>query len=95
MVLSFRLIVYRRIHKVIDRGLDSRSGETSYRQISWSLEATRLDVIMIVSFLNLTSISAALLPRGACQISERLEKPKHESRWPCIPQLSKHKHIDE
>ena len=30
-----------------------------YRKISWSLEAARLDVIMIVSFWNLTGISGA------------------------------------
>ena len=45
------------------QGLYSLSGKTSYRQISWSLEAARLSVIMIVSHWNLTGISAALLPR--------------------------------
>ena len=30
-------------------GLYSLSGKTSYRQISWSLEAARLDVAMVVS----------------------------------------------
>ena len=35
------------------------SGKTSYRQMSWSLEATRLDVIMIVSLWDFTCISAA------------------------------------
>ena len=39
------------------------SGKTSYRQISWSLEAARLGVILIVSLWNLTGITAALLPR--------------------------------
>ena len=39
--------------------LYSLSGKTSYRQISWSLEATRLDVIIIVSLWNVTDISAA------------------------------------
>ena len=43
-------------------GLYSLSGKTSYRQVSWSLEATRLDVMIIVSPWNLTGISAALLP---------------------------------
>ena len=42
------------------QGLYSLSGKTSYRQISWSLEATRLDVIMIISLWKLTCISAAL-----------------------------------
>ena len=45
------------------QGLYSLSGKTSYRQISWSLEAARLSVIVIVSLWNLTGISAALLPR--------------------------------
>ena len=45
------------------QGLYSLSGKTSYRQISWSLEAARLDVTMIVSLWNLTGISAAVLPR--------------------------------
>ena len=45
------------------QGLYSLSDKTSYRQISWSLEAARLSVIMIVSLWNLTGISAALLPR--------------------------------
>ena len=44
-------------------GLYSLNGKTSYRQISWSLEAARMDLIMIVSLRNLTGISAALLPR--------------------------------
>ena len=43
-------------------GLYSLSDKASYRQISWSLEAARLDVIMIVSLWNLTGILAALLP---------------------------------
>ena len=43
-------------------GLYSISGKTSYRQISSSLEAARLDVIVILSPWNFTGISAALLP---------------------------------
>ena len=45
------------------QGLYSLSGKTSYRQISWSLEAARLDVTMVVSLWNLTGTSAAALPR--------------------------------
>ena len=45
------------------QGLYSLSRKTSYRQISWSLKVARFFVIMIVSFWNLTSTSAALLPR--------------------------------
>ena len=54
-------------------GLYSLSGQTSYRNISWSLESARLDVIMIVLLWNLTC-------RGTCQISKRWEKSKSESR---------------
>ena len=54
------------------QGLYSLSGKTSYRQISRSLEAARLSVIMIVSHWNLTGISAA--------IEEQLKKSKPESR---------------
>ena len=38
--------------------------KTSYRKISWSLEAARLGDTMVVSVWNLTGISAALLPRS-------------------------------
>ena len=38
-------------------------GKTSYHQISWSLEAARLDVAMVVSLWHLTGTSAAVLPR--------------------------------
>ena len=41
------------------QGLYSLSGKTSYRQISCCLEATRLDVEMIVSLWYWTCISAA------------------------------------
>ena len=34
------------------QGLYSLSGKTSYRQISWTLEAARLDVVMVVSLWN-------------------------------------------
>ena len=50
-------------HDAKHQDLYSLSCKTSYRQISWSLEAMRLGVIMIVSLWNLTGISAALLPR--------------------------------
>ena len=48
---------------IAKQGLYSLSGKTSYRQISWSLEAARLDVVMVVSLWNLTGTSAAALPR--------------------------------
>ena len=45
------------------QGLYSLSSKTSYRQISWSLEAARLGVIIIATLWNLAGISAALRPR--------------------------------
>ena len=42
----------------------SISGMTYYRQISWSLEAARFDIVMIVSLWNFTDISAALYFRA-------------------------------
>ena len=58
---------------VLQLGLYSLSGKKSYHKISWSLKAVGLDVVMIISFWNLTGKSAA-------QISERLEKSNPESR---------------
>ena len=51
------------IYRIAIMGLYSLSGKTSYRQISWSLEATRLDVAMVVSLWILTGTSATALPR--------------------------------
>ena len=45
-----------------DFDLYALNGKKSYHQISCSLEATKLDVIIIVSLWNLTGISSALLP---------------------------------
>ena len=45
----------------ISQAHHSLRGNTSYRQISWSLEAVSLDVIMILLLRNSTGISAALL----------------------------------
>ena len=45
------------------QGLYSLSGQTSYRKISWSLEAAWLDIITITSLWHFTGISAAALPR--------------------------------
>ena len=59
-------------------GLYSLNGRTTYHKISWrSLEDTKLDVKMIVSFWNLTA-SRQHCCRGACQISERSERFKPE-----------------
>ena len=45
------------------QGLYSLRGKTCCCKISWSLEAARLNVMMIVSLWNLTGISAVLLPK--------------------------------
>ena len=68
------------------QGLYSLSSKTSYRQISWSLEAARLGVIMIVSLWNLTGISAALLPRcllnfrAIGKVQTRISRLRHFAR---------------
>ena len=61
------------------QGLHSRSGRTSYHQISWSVEAARLVVIMIVSLWNFKNISASLPPRGLSNV-RAIGKSKLESR---------------
>ena len=58
------------------QGLNSLSDKTSYHQISCSLEAASLDLIMIVSLWNSTGSSAAL------SILERLETSKPQSHSP-------------
>ena len=45
------------------QGLYSLRRKTYYSQILWNLEGARLEVIMIISIVNLTGTSAALLPR--------------------------------
>ena len=61
------------------QGLYSLNGKTSYRQASWSLVATKLDVIIMLIFWYLTGISAAPLPR--CLPNFRtIAKSKLESR---------------
>ena len=62
-----------------DDGLYSLIGKTSHYQISWSLEAVRLDIMIIATLWNLTGTLAALFS-GACLILERFEKYKCESR---------------
>ena len=44
---------------MIQQGLYSPSGKMCYFQISWSLEAVGLDIMIIVSPRNLSGISAA------------------------------------
>ena len=60
--LTPRMFKYEEGHETGIQGLYSLSGKTSYRQILWSLEATRLNVIIGVSLWNLTGTSAAALP---------------------------------
>ena len=47
----------------INQGLYSLSGKTSYRKISWSLEAAWFGFKLFQSLWNLAGTSAALLPR--------------------------------
>ena len=47
-------------------------GQTSYRKISWSIEATRFGFRLFQPLWNLTGTSAAA-GRDACQISERYD----------------------
>ena len=58
-------------------GFYSLSGKTSFHQISWSLEAAWLGIIIIAPRWNLTGSSAALLPRVKFQSDW---KSKLESR---------------
>ena len=50
-------------HPRLNLGLYSLSGKTSYRKISWSLEAARFGFKLFQSLWNLAGTSAALLPR--------------------------------
>ena len=54
-------------------GLYSLSGKTSYRNISWSLEAARFGFKLFQSLWNLAGTSAALLPR--CLSNYRAIRP--------------------
>ena len=54
---------------ITKQGLYSLSGKTSYGKISWSLEAARFGFKLFQSLWNLTSTSAAALPR--CQSNFR------------------------
>ena len=54
-------LLWRHCNEQTSLDVYSLSGETSCRQISWSLEAARLGVIMIVLLWDLTGISVALL----------------------------------
>ena len=49
--------------QTISQSLYSLSGKTSYRKISWSLEAVRFGFELFQSLWNLAGTSAALLPR--------------------------------
>ena len=55
-------------------GIYSLSGKTSYRKISWSLEAARFGFGLFRLLWNLTGISAA------CKISERYDHYNTQSR---------------
>ena len=54
--------IYKIVQQIQQKqGVYLLSGKTSYHERLWSLEAARLDVVIIVSLWNLTGISAALL----------------------------------
>ena len=55
------------------QGLYSLSGKTSYRKISWSLEAARFGFELFQSLWNLAGTSEALLPR--CLSNFRVIRP--------------------
>ena len=57
----------------LDQGLYSLSGKTSYRKISWSLEAARFGFKLFQSLWNLAGTSAALLP--SCLSNFRAIRP--------------------
>ena len=59
-------------------GFDLLRGRTSYSQISRGLEAARMYIMTIVSLFNQASRQHCC--RCACQITERVEESKHESR---------------
>ena len=61
------------------QGLYAQSGRTSYRKISWNLEAARFGFGLFQSLWNLTCISAAVLSR-CLSISERYDHYSVQSR---------------
>ena len=63
----------------LSQGLYSLSGKTSYRKISWSLEAARFGFKLFQSLWNLAGTSAALLPR--CLSNFRAIRPLQISRF--------------
>ena len=62
------------------QGPVSKSDKTSYRKVSQSLDAARFVFRIVRSIWNLAGTSAALLPRGASQISKRYEHFHTRSR---------------
>ena len=60
--------------------LYSLSSKTSYRNISWGVEAARFGFRIFQSLCNLTDTSAALLPRCLCQIQAQCDHYSIQSR---------------
>ena len=76
------------------QGLYSLSRRTSYRRISWSLEATRFGFILFQSLWNLTSTSAAALSR--CLSNFRaIRSLSHLISWPRTSQDLAVRHLAE
>ena len=61
-IKGIRVLVGRHPYVETDPGPVSISEKTSFRKISWSLEAARFAFRVVVSLWNLTGTSAALLP---------------------------------
>ena len=72
---TLRCVFFMGTGRKITLGLYSLSSKTSHRQISWSLEAARL-----MLQLSYRSEIWQAHRQQRCQISERLEKFKPESR---------------
>ena len=77
----FNILTIKHVWKLhISQGLYSLSGKTSYRKISWSLEAARFGFKLFQSLWNLAGTSAALLPR--CLSNFRAIRPlQHPISW--------------
>ena len=65
------------------QSLYSPSSKTSYRQIAWSLEAARLDVIMIVSLWNFSNVAAEVPVKFQSDWESRNSRLRALTRFCC------------
>ena len=78
--LIHEMAVCHQTSTMLTLGLYSLSGKTSYRKISWSLEAARFGFKLFQWLWNLAGTSAALLPR--CLSNFRAIRPlQHPISW--------------